>query len=84
MVIDQLQPMLDNVPPEPRTIALLSLFCESNNVQKMFRNSDQKFFPVVVGEYPGIYQSRWVIQESDQINVLNSLAVIHQEKRFLS
>ena len=76
MVIDQLQPMLDNAPPEPRTMELMSLFCESKNVRRMFQNSNQKFFPVAVGEYLGIYQSRWVVQESDQINILNSLAVI--------
>ena len=60
MVMDELQPLLDQSPPDPRTSTLLSLFCKSKKVQKMFRNSGKKFFSVAVGEHPGIYQSQYV------------------------
>jgi len=58
MVMGQLQPIVQQAPPDPHTSDLLSLFCESEKVQAMFRDGNESFFPVVVGQRVGIHHTR--------------------------
>lgn len=62
MIIDQLQPMLDQAPHNPLSHDLLSLFCESEKVRTMFNDHSESFFPVVVGQRVGIHRTRCNIQ----------------------